>query len=1303
MSIRLVAFPTHLTSPTRNRTSTTLERLATGLRINRAADDAAGLGVAVNLEADARGAAIAYRGMSRALQILDVAEGTLREQIDRLQRMRELAVEAASGTLADEERQYLQDEVQELRLEISRAAAVEAGPGQKVLDGSYSSSGLGAKSVAMDGSARTFIEIDLDAADAASLGLGGTSATLDAGSAGLTGLAIDGLLVSPGTITISSVDIAATGADITGTSPADSQLATGGTLDLTVNSRRVDIALDGDEAAVLTSGAAPTSPLAVGGTLDLTVDGVSVSVDVDGSTAATLTGGIATTPLTSDATLAVSVDGTTRSISIEGVSAATITGSGVMDLPLAVGGDLHLSVNGSAVTVALHGGESAVLTGSASVTGLIATAGTLAVDIDGTTYTVAVDGSTSGTTAGSASPTGPLAATGTLAFAVDGTAYSVSVDGSMPPTVAGTAYSGQLTQPGTLSVTVNGTTANVTVAAATSASLTGASAAATYFDNSGTLSVTVDGVTATRTVTGSTAATTSGTFGNNGRINGSGGTLELSIDGVAYSIALAVNDPGATVVSKINAAIGGAGTASYDGATKTLTLTTTNLGSDAKIEVLGTTGGLPIGELGLTIGSVDVGTDGDRVVDVLADLEASLGGVGQFSLVGGVATLTSGTEGASSTVSIGGTAAVVAELGLTTGDADTGSDGDTVADVAAALSAALGGAALVSAAGDVLSLTATTAGASSVITISGTSTAGLLGQLGLSTGTTAGSDGDTLDDIVAEMNAALGSAGTAENDGGVLRLTSNSLGTSSTAAFLAGSTATVLTAFGLTAGQTGTGSNGDTLADVASALQAAIGSAGTVSTLGGFLSIESASVGSTAAVSMGAGSTAALLSELGFTSSSSATGTDGDDLTTVLAALNTALAGDAIASSSGGRLVLTSTLDGSTSEVTVLGSSTAGVLSGLGLSAGQTDTGTDGDTLAEIAAKLNTALGSRGSAAAVGGALEITSASVGASSTIQIAASTSAAALAALGFSSGQSTTGTDGDSLAAVASNVNAQLGAAGTATVSGGRLVITSTNLGADAEISIDSTSTAALLSSFGWTSADTAQGTDGDTLAEALTKINDAISGVGTASLDGSGAIVITSDVVGAAARVQVNSGSTAAVLAALGLTSGQSDSGTAAMLRVTGTHTDGTTATVDVLTTTNTITFTGDLAGLRLGKDPTATTASGVYGSVTITSADEISVSTEERAQLALDVIDIALHKLSGQLSYVGATQVRLMAGQEQVLQTSLTAEAARSTIADADYVELSRDLLLEQIRQNSGIQALSVLHRIKKDTISTLLG
>jgi flagellin len=118
--------------------STAMGRLSSGLRINTAADDAAGLAVSEKLRANVRGLAQAQRNANDGISMLQTAEGAMNEVSDMMIRMRELSVQAANGTLGDNERLALDDEFNELRSEIDRIANSTKFAGTNLLDGSMS-------------------------------------------------------------------------------------------------------------------------------------------------------------------------------------------------------------------------------------------------------------------------------------------------------------------------------------------------------------------------------------------------------------------------------------------------------------------------------------------------------------------------------------------------------------------------------------------------------------------------------------------------------------------------------------------------------------------------------------------------------------------------------------------------------------------------------------------------------------------------------------------------------------------------------------------------------------------------------------------------------------------------------------------------------------------------------------------------------------------------------------------------------------------------------------------------------------
>ncbi|AIG27184.1 flagellin [Brevibacillus laterosporus] len=114
-----------------------LEKLSSGLRINRAGDDAAGLAISEKMRGQIRGLEMASKNAQDGISLIQTAEGALTETHSILQRMRELAVQASSDTNEGVDRQKLQAEVDELSKEINRISTDTEFNNQKVLDGSF--------------------------------------------------------------------------------------------------------------------------------------------------------------------------------------------------------------------------------------------------------------------------------------------------------------------------------------------------------------------------------------------------------------------------------------------------------------------------------------------------------------------------------------------------------------------------------------------------------------------------------------------------------------------------------------------------------------------------------------------------------------------------------------------------------------------------------------------------------------------------------------------------------------------------------------------------------------------------------------------------------------------------------------------------------------------------------------------------------------------------------------------------------------------------------------------------------------
>lgn len=118
------------------------ERLSSGYRINRAADDAAGLSISEKMRRQIRGLDQASTNAQDGVSMVQTAEGALNEVTDMLQRMNELAVKAANGTYTSTQKQYIADEVNQLTSEINRVATTTKFNDQLLLSGNFESTAL---------------------------------------------------------------------------------------------------------------------------------------------------------------------------------------------------------------------------------------------------------------------------------------------------------------------------------------------------------------------------------------------------------------------------------------------------------------------------------------------------------------------------------------------------------------------------------------------------------------------------------------------------------------------------------------------------------------------------------------------------------------------------------------------------------------------------------------------------------------------------------------------------------------------------------------------------------------------------------------------------------------------------------------------------------------------------------------------------------------------------------------------------------------------------------------------------------
>jgi len=168
-----------------NRLALSVERISSGIRINRAADDAAGLAISEGLRSDIRALRQAVRNASDGISLMNVTEGALNEQSGILIRLRELASQAATGTVGSTERATIQLEFTALRNEIDRIAQTTDFNGQKLVEGSLASS--------ITSSSHILVQVGLDSTSYSRINL---NTEIDLAAMTSTGLSIHELSVT---------------------------------------------------------------------------------------------------------------------------------------------------------------------------------------------------------------------------------------------------------------------------------------------------------------------------------------------------------------------------------------------------------------------------------------------------------------------------------------------------------------------------------------------------------------------------------------------------------------------------------------------------------------------------------------------------------------------------------------------------------------------------------------------------------------------------------------------------------------------------------------------------------------------------------------------------------------------------------------------------------------------------------------------------------------------------------------------------------------------------------------------------
>jgi len=311
-----------------------MQRLSSGLRINSAKDDAAGLAISDRMTSQIRGLNQAARNANDGISLAQTAEGALQESTNILQRMRELAVQSANDTNSASDRSSLQAEVNQLKSEMTRIAETTQFNGKNLLDGSMTSAQF-----QVGANANQTISFGIDSAKAASLGnnsLTSTNATDDfaiegATSASATSSAND---VIAQTLTVIGKEGSKTAAVATGDSAAK--------IAASVN------AVTGDTGVTAT--ATTTATLA-----GLSGDG-TVSFNLQGTN--TTATAISATVLTDDLTNLVSAINDKSGVT--GITATLSADKASVEMKQASGYDIKIDTmaNTSAATMTLQGSAS---------------------------------------------------------------------------------------------------------------------------------------------------------------------------------------------------------------------------------------------------------------------------------------------------------------------------------------------------------------------------------------------------------------------------------------------------------------------------------------------------------------------------------------------------------------------------------------------------------------------------------------------------------------------------------------------------------------------------------------------------------------------------------------------------------------------------------------------------------------------------------------------------------------------------------------------------------------------------------
>ena len=195
---------------TNDKMSKTLEKLSSGLRVNRAADDAAGLAISEKMRSQIRGMQQGQRNAQDGVSMVQTAEGALNETHGILQRIRELSVQAGNTTLSTSDRQAIGEEMLALRSEIDNISTRTRFNGQQLLDGSLAVTVNNGAST-LDGASYTNVDVtSVTSIDVGNADAGATYSLNDEGGGVLSLTVVSGSLTKKENFTLAAMGANAT-------------------------------------------------------------------------------------------------------------------------------------------------------------------------------------------------------------------------------------------------------------------------------------------------------------------------------------------------------------------------------------------------------------------------------------------------------------------------------------------------------------------------------------------------------------------------------------------------------------------------------------------------------------------------------------------------------------------------------------------------------------------------------------------------------------------------------------------------------------------------------------------------------------------------------------------------------------------------------------------------------------------------------------------------------------------------------------------------------------------------------------